>query len=80
MKPTIQRCHVTPQQALTVVDQVVVALERGDTSTARCYAESLRARLQVQTVAENVVLDEVVRIEEPQAARVTPPQGEGAEP
>jgi hypothetical protein len=26
---------VTPQQAATLVDQVVVALERGDTSSAR---------------------------------------------
>ena len=53
MTPTVQRCRVTPQQAATLVDQVVVALERGDTSTARSYAESLRARLQVQTTGEN---------------------------
>ena len=73
MKPTIQRCHVTPQQAATLVDQVVVALERGDTSTARSYAESLRARLQVQTAGENAVLDEAVRIQEPRAERLVPP-------
>ena len=80
MTPTVQRCRVTPQQAATLVDQVVVALERGDTSTARSYAESLRARLQVQTTGENAVLDEAVRIMESRAERTVPPLGEGTEP
>ena len=70
----IQRCRVTPSQARTLVEQLAAALDRGDTGAAKGYAEALRSRLETQTMAENVVLDEAARKAESRAER--PPQGD----